>query len=163
MVMLVHIAPESRLAAIRRGGILAPRRRGRPGGVFAVPVTRNFFVSHQWLRELRRGKPGSFVGIYFRLPDEERVFAGHYFKDHAWSTAAEAVGRFLAAEDKLGWQIVIPRKILPSEIHRCRRLPQVVGWRYYPGAHGKAPCSCDYCSRGQYGGARFRKRMDIRD
>ena len=50
--MFVHLAPESRLALIRRNGIRRVRRPagGFPGGVFAVPVTRNFYVSHQWLR-----------------------------------------------------------------------------------------------------------------
>ena len=69
--MFVHLAPESRVALIRRNGI-SRLRRGRgdfPKGVFAVPVTRSFYVSHQWLRELRRRNRGPIAGIYFRIPD----------------------------------------------------------------------------------------------
>ena len=49
MPLFVHLAPESRLAQIRRNGINRLRRASgdRPAGVFAVPVTRNFYVSHQ--------------------------------------------------------------------------------------------------------------------
>ena len=60
-----------------------------PGGVFAVPVTRNFFVSHQWLRELRRASSGPIAAVYFRVPDEERVWVGHYRHVHRWTSAAE--------------------------------------------------------------------------
>src|SRR5262245_53459588 len=51
MAMFVHLAPESRIALIRRNGIRRLRRAvgNLPGGVYAVPVTRNFYVSHQWL------------------------------------------------------------------------------------------------------------------
>jgi hypothetical protein len=60
MAMFVHLAPESRIALIRRTGIRRLRRAGVafPAGVFAVPVTRNFYVSHQWLRELKRRNAG---------------------------------------------------------------------------------------------------------
>src|SRR5262249_1996251 len=47
-----------------------------------------------------------------------------------------------------------------KEIHRVRALPQVLGWRYFPGAHAKPPrCTCMYCTRGQYGAARLRERI----
>lgn len=60
MAMFVHLAPESRIALIRRNGIRRLRRAAGefPGGVFAVPVTRNFYISHQWLRELKRRNEG---------------------------------------------------------------------------------------------------------
>jgi hypothetical protein len=79
MAMFVHLAPESRIALIRRNGIA--RLRGAvgasPKGVFAVPVTRNFYASHQWLRELKRRNQGPVVGIYFRIPDDQSVWLGH--------------------------------------------------------------------------------------
>ena len=42
MPMFVHLAPESRVALIRRNGIgrLRKRRDEQPGGIFAMPVTR---------------------------------------------------------------------------------------------------------------------------
>ena len=163
MAMFVHLAPESRTALIRRNGIRRLRRqRGDfPGGVFAVPVTRDFYVSHQRLWELKRRNAGSIAGVYFRIPDDEQVYVGHYSQAHRWMAAAEAVSEFLAGECREGWEVVIPRRIEVSEIHRIRRLPQVVGWRYKPGAHGSKPCGCDFCQRGQYGAKRLRKRSDL--
>jgi hypothetical protein len=159
VAMFVHLAAESRVALIRRNGIRRLRRPWGefPGGVFAVPVTRSFYVSHQWLRELKRRNAGPIAGVYFRIPDDELVWVGHYGQAHHWMTAAEAVGEFLAAESREGWEVVIPRRIEASEIHRTRRLPQVVGWRYKPGSHGTKPCGCDFCQRGLYGARRLRE------
>ena len=78
MPVFVHLAPERDLRSIRRGGIVPPRSRFGPRGVYALPVARNFYVSHQWLRELRRGGRGTIVGVYFRLRDDEPVEVGHY-------------------------------------------------------------------------------------
>jgi hypothetical protein len=164
--MFVHLAPESRTALIRRNGIRRLRRAsgGFPGGVFAGPVTRDFFVSHQWLRELKRRNRGPIAGIYFRVPDAERVWVGHYNQGHRWMTAAEAVAAFSAAEDARGWEVVIPRRIEAAEVHRVRVLPQVVGWRYSPGAKGKPPfCTCKFCTRGEYGARRLRERLGASD
>jgi hypothetical protein len=160
--MFIHLAPESRVALIRRNGIRRLRRPWGdfPGGVFAVPVTRNFYVSHQWLRELKRRNAGPVSGVYFRIPDEERVWVGHYGQAHRWMTAAEAAAAFMAAESPEGWEVVIPRRVEASEIHRTRRLPQVMGWRYKPGSHGAKPCGCDFCQRGQYGAKRLREKYN---
>jgi hypothetical protein len=73
-------------------------------------------------------------------------------------TAAQAVAVFMAFDSSEGWEIIVPRRIEANEIHRIRKLPQVVGWRYWPGAHGRAPCSCEYCTRGEYGGRKLRAR-----
>jgi hypothetical protein len=162
MVMLVHLTLESSLAKICRSGInrLRKPREDFPGGVYAVPVTRNFFVSHQWLRELRRSNAGPIAGVYFRVPDGESVWVGHYRQTYRWMTAAEAAEVFTTSSDPLGWECVIPRRIEPSEIHRCRRLPQVLGWRYTPDAHGKPPfCTCKFCTRGEYGSRKLRDRL----
>src|SRR6516162_5323894 len=159
MAMFVHLAPESRVALIRRNGIRRLRRpRGDfPGGVFAVPVTRSFYVSHQWLRELKRRNAGPIAGVYFRIPDAESVWVGHYGQAHCWMTAVEAVAAFMGAETREGWEVVIPRRVEASEIHRTRCLPQVVGWRYKPGSHGTNPCGCDFCQPGEYGAKRLRE------
>ncbi len=75
-------------------------------------------------------------------------------------SASAAVGEFMAAEDAKGWEVVIPRRIEASEIHRVRQLPQVIGWRFSPGAKGKPPfCPCKFCTRGEYGSQRLRERL----
>jgi len=159
--MFVHLAPESRTALIRRNGISRLRRpsAGHPGGIFAMPVTPNFFVSHQWLRELKRRGRGPIAGVYFRIPDDQPVWVGHYHHAHQEMSAAEAVAIMLQAENREGFEVVIPRRIEAKEIHRVRVLPQVVGWRYYPTAKGNRPCTCWLCTRGEYGARRLRSRL----
>lgn len=162
MAMFVHLTLESRVESIRRNGIAILRRPAGalPKGVFAVPVTRNYYASHQWLRELKRGKKGPIAGVYFRVPDEQRVFVGHYGQAHRWLSAAEALAEFSAADDPLGWEVIIPRRIKANEIHNTRRLSQVIGWRFFPKAKGKPPfCTCKFCTRGEYGSAKLRNRL----
>ncbi len=166
MPMFVHLAPESRVTLIRRNGIgrLRKAQGERPGGLYAMPVTRNFYVSHQWLRELKRRGQGAVAGIYFRIPDDEPVWVGHYGQAHRAMTAAQATAEFSVAENREGWEVIIPRRVEAKEIHRVRSLPQVLGWRYYPGAKGKPPsCTCRYCIRGDYGAARLRERLGSPD
>jgi hypothetical protein len=162
MAMFVHLAPESRTALIRRTGIGRLRRPSGdfPGGVFAVPVTRNFYLSHQWLRELKRRNGGPIAGVYFRILDTEQVWVGHYGQAHRWMDAAEAVAIFMAADSREGWEVIVPRRIEAAEIHRVRRLPQVLGWRYWPSAHGRRPCGCEFCQRGLYGAKRLREQYN---
>lgn len=162
MAMFVHLAPESRMHLIRCNGIrrLRRARQGSPGGIFAVPVTRSFVVSHQWLRELKRRNQGPHAGVYFRIPDDVQVWVGHYGQHHRWMSAAEAVAEFIAAADAQGWEVVVPRRIEAAEIHRIRQLPQVVGWRFSPTSKGKPPfCTCPFCTRGDYGARRLRERL----
>ena len=68
MAMFVHLTTESRIPRIRRNGISRLRKAVglSPEGVFAVPVTSNFYASHQWLRELKRRNQGPIAGVYFR-------------------------------------------------------------------------------------------------
>lgn len=185
MPVFVHLTSHRNVASIRRGGIALIKRRFRPRGVYAMPVTRNFYVSHQWLRELRREDPGTLVGVYFRVPDDETVEVGHYNSHHVTMTAAEAAallheaaerdpaaerardkaskavqrGRVLPSSPE-GYQVVIPRKIEPGEIIRVKALPQVVGWRYMPGANGTPPCTCICCASGQYGIRKLLRRVE---
>lgn len=164
--MFVHLAPESQAARIRRNGVGRLREPDgvHPGGLFAVPVTRNFFVSHQWLRELKRCNRGPIAGVYFRVADDETVWAGHYGQAHRAVTAAVAAALFAGPEDRLGWEVLIPRRIGAGEIHRVRRLSQVVGWRYFPAAKGRKPfCTCKPCTRREYGAARLRARLGSPD
>ena len=161
MVMFVHLAPESRAGLIKRNGIrrLRSPRKDLPRSVFATPVVRNFYASHQWLRELKRRNAGPIVGIYFRLDDNEIVWLGHYGQHYRQMSAAAAAGEFYAAQDSQGWEVLIPRAIQPKEICRIRALPQVIGWRFFPGAKGRPPyCTCKYCIRGDYGAKKLRKK-----
>jgi hypothetical protein len=166
MAMFVHLAPESRLAHIRRNGIRRLRKPFGvcPGGIFAVPVVRNFSFSHQWLRELKRRNCGALVGVYFRIPDDELVWMGHYNQNHRQLTAAESIAEFDTSIDPQGRQVLIPRRIEAGEIHRVRMLTQLVGWRYFPASNGKPPfCTCKFCIRGDYGAQKLRERLDNKD
>lgn len=159
--MFVHLAPLSRTELIRRNGLGRLRKASgtRPAGIFAMPVTRNFYVSHQWLRELKRKGRGPLAGVYFRIGDDEPVYVGHYNVGHTAMTAAEAVAEIMQADNREGFEVIIPRRIESKEIHRVRALPHVIGWRYYPAAKGRRPCPCKFCTRGNYGAQRLRKRL----
>ena len=156
MAMFVHLTPEKNLKAILRSGITALRKKPRHrlpawgpfehGGVYATPVTRNFYVSHQWLRELKRGGQRTVCAVYFRIPDYEWVWVGHYNQNHRVMPAAEAAALMTSSESWEGYEVIIPRKVLRSEIHRTRQLPQVIGWRYMPGAHKLSTCMCIVCN-----------------
>ena len=183
MPVFVHLTSHRNLPSIRRGGI-APRK-GPWGGIYALPVTRNFYVSHQWLRELRRSGSGTVVGVYFRIPDDEVVQVGHFDSGHVSMTAAQAVALMLEAEQRdpaaervrdrqskavqrqrrlpsspEGYEVVIRRRIDPSEILRVKALPQVVGWRHRPRANGTPPCACICCERGRYGIRKLLRRVE---
>ncbi|HET7229678.1 MAG TPA: hypothetical protein VFJ16_06740 [Longimicrobium sp.] len=185
MPVFVHLTAHGNLPSIRRGGIKPWKRRYRPRGVYAMPVTPNFYVSHQWLRELRRNGGGTVVAVYFRVPDDELVEVGHYNSLHATMTAAQAVALLLQAEARVpanerardkaskavqrgtrlpaspeGYEVIIPRRIEASEIIRVKSLPQVVGWRYMPGANGTPPCTCICCAGGQYGIRKLLRRVE---
>jgi hypothetical protein len=151
-VVLVHLTSQRNVARIRRRGIAMSLRGRRRHGVYAMPVSPSFYLSHQWLRELRRGGAGAIVGVYFRIADDERVEVGHYNSGHVAMTAAGAAGLIMAAgRDAEGYEVIIPRRISASEIRRVKALPQVVGWRYFPASKGKRPCACLCCERGAYG------------
>lgn len=100
MAMFVHLSFESAIPRLRRDGINRSRRASSdiPRGVFAVPVTRNFLISHQWLRELKRRSGGMMAALYFRIPDDEVVWVGHYNQAHRRMSAAEAIAVFMIAE-----------------------------------------------------------------
>jgi hypothetical protein len=66
-------------------------------------MTRDFYVSHQWLRELKRRGQGPIVGIYFRIPDGESVWIGHYGRPHEEVTAAAAASTFSESQNRQGW------------------------------------------------------------
>ena len=155
MVTFVHIADARCAPAIERTGLTVPRGRRRRAeteifkvGVFALPLIENFVVSHQWVRELKRRGFRQAVGVYFRLPDAEPVWAGAYNEVKRCVTAAQAA-EWLRDTQRLGFEVIIPRSILASELRYVRAIPQHLGWRYRPGANGSPPfCGCAYCQRG---------------
>ena len=156
MAMFVHLTSEKSIKIIRRNGISRIRKRDRPRGIYAMPVTRNFYVSHQWLRELKRRGVSTIAGVYFRVPDSQPVWVGHYNQAHQQMTAAGAAA-MIAANNQEGYEVIVPRRIDKKEIHRVKALRQVTGWRYYPGSHGRRPCGCPFCQRGNYGARRLRE------
>lgn len=150
--MFVHIADERSRSAIARGGI-----RPVGGRVYAMPVLPTYFVSHQWQRELKRRGARTMVGVYFRVPDEELVLVGHYSGGHVALGAAQASGEVLFSPDPRGYEVIIGRKVRPKEVHAIRPVTPVVGWRYYPDAHGRRPCGCPMCvPRGEIRSRRLR-------
>jgi hypothetical protein len=160
MAMFIHLAPETKAKAILRSGLRLPRRiAGRTRAVHALPLTRNYALSHQWLRELKRSGQRTFVAVHFRLPDDELVELGHYGRPHRRMTAAEAVAVMMKAADAEGYEVRIFRAVGPKEIHAVRAIRQVLGWRYFPGAHGRRPCPCPVClPRGEIRSRRIRER-----
>lgn len=161
MPLFVHITRLTNTRLVRRTGLrCSPGAGERPAGVFAVPVGPNFFVTHQWVRELRRVGGRSVVGVYFRVGDDEAVWVGRYNEPHRWVTAAEASALFRTTDHRLGWEAVVPRSIRPAEVHRVRPVSPVVGWRFSPTAKGRPPfCGCSYCTRGEYNARRLRVRL----
>lgn len=83
MATLVHLTSEKNARSIERSGIRC-RRSGYPEGrvVFALPVTRNYYVSHQWARELRWSGQRTIVAVHFWLPDQQNVLVGRYGAQH---------------------------------------------------------------------------------
>jgi hypothetical protein len=160
MATFVHLTPERNVDGVLRAGIRpGPTRWRVPDGVYAMPTTPSFVVSHQWLRELKRGGQRTIWGVYFRVPNDQPVWAGHYNQKLTRMPAGEAAALLFRADPALGYEVIIPRGIAPGEIHRVRPLPQLVGWRYFPGAHGRRPCACEMCLRGEYGGRRTLERL----
>jgi hypothetical protein len=156
---LTHLTRADHRSRILDAGIRPTRISKTLAGVYAMPVLPNFYVSHQWLRELRRFHEGPLIAVDFVIPDEEDVLVGHYDRQLQTRTAAAAAAVIMRAEDPRGYQILVPRAIERKEIKRARAVTQVVGWRYWPDAHGHAPCGCPLCLQpGTYGAAKIRRR-----
>jgi hypothetical protein len=158
MPSLVHITDEKNSARILRAGIaLGGFRRA----IFFMPVVQNHFISHQWLRELRRSGARVLVGVYLRLPSDEVVWAGKYNEPHRQMPLGQAIRELNSLGDPLGFEMFVGRKIGPGSIIRIRHLPQNIGWRYQPHAHGTKPCGCPAClPRGSIKSRSIRERYD---
>lgn len=158
MPILVHLTSAKNVKHILRTGI-----HKNSNGVYCMPVGQNYYLSHQWLRELRRFQPGPLVAIYFRLPDDEMVWYGHYGPGHVYLPVGEAVSRFMQEPDAQGYEIILPRSVAPKELHKVRAISQVLGWRYSPGMRTRAWCNCPACvSRGEYNSSKKREPRQSR-
>ncbi|MEU4537133.1 hypothetical protein AB0G15_19915 [Streptosporangium sp. NPDC023825] len=159
MTMFVHLTAAKNIRSVRRAGIGA-RSRGRDGlpGLFCLPVLPSYQLTHQWVRELKRGGRRTLTAVDFRVPDDEPVFVGHYGQEHELLPSAEAAALIAGCDDARGYEVFIPRAITAKEIHRVRAVNQVTGWRYMPKAHGRRPCPCPCClAPGEYGAAKIRR------
>lgn len=157
MPMMVHLTPAKNIRRILRTGIQKDEY-----GVYCMPVLQEYYTSHQWLRELRRWKPGPLVAVYFRLDDNQIVECGPYWEVHRILPAVEAVRLFRQQPDAQGWEIVVPHSIAPRDIHKVRTLSQVLGWRYSPRSHTRPWCNCPVCvSRGEFNSSKKREKDAI--
>ncbi len=164
MPMCVHLTAEKNARHILRTGIKAMPISTGEKGVFCMPVLPNYYASHQWLREIKRGKRTPLVAIDFRLHSDEIVLVGHYTAPHIKVTIAEAAKIIMTANDPLGYEVLLPRSVDKQEIHKVRSVSQVIGWRYQPQAKGKKPfCTCNFCIRGEYGANKLRQRLGTPD
>jgi hypothetical protein len=166
MPLLVHIAPEPRIGRIRRAGLQPTRLQHWIDGcdrfVWAFPVLESYTLSHQWARELKRKGVHTLIAVTFRVGDAEQVFARHFRETPRPFTASAAIGHIRAAASPLGYEILLPRRVLPKEITRIRVLPQAIGWRYWPEAKSQDrwPCECPMCApRGEVKAQRYRQRL----
>ncbi|MEU9704969.1 HEAT repeat domain-containing protein [Streptomyces sp. NPDC047981] len=167
MATFVHLTPAANAPRIRRGGIRALSRGRGSGlgasgpGTYLFPVLHSYPLTHQWLRELAR-RPGTrdVVAVHVRLADAEAVTVGRYGdREPVETTAADAVRVVRGLDDPRGWEVFLPRAVERREVRAVRRVRQVNGWRYFPDAHGRTPCTCQGClARGEYGGRRLRER-----
>ena len=163
MPQFIHLADERKVGLIRKNGITASKIYGREQkGVFATPVTQNHYISHQWLRELKRRGIRTISAIQFSIADDTEVDVGRYNGDHITTTAAEAVRIFMEHENGLGLEVIIPESIPATAITRAYTPKQISGWRYYPEAHAddRKPCGCPYCQRGQINNKRLREAYE---
>jgi hypothetical protein len=145
MASFVHIADEKKRKLIEKNGVARQKR-----GVFCMPVTKDFSITHQWSRELKRTGVKSLVCIQFRVSDDEIVSVGMYNGGKMNMTAAESVATIAAHTAPMGLEVIFDRKILAKEITRIYDAPKVTGWRYHPDAKGKKPfCHCRFCNRGE--------------
>lgn len=159
MPIFVHLTSEKNSKKILENGIKAAEINDEiKKGIYCMPVLKNYMISHQWLRELKQSGQNNIVGIYFKLKADELVWFGHYNKAHIRITAAEAVKAMIDSDDGQGFEVIIPRTITRKEIYKVRQIPQVIGWRYYPGSHQKKLCLCPACiQKGTFKSTRIRE------
>jgi hypothetical protein len=129
--------------------------------VYAMPVLPDFQVSHQWLRELKNWGIRTIGALQFKIPDNEEVLVGPYNEEPIAVTAAQSAKIFRDHATGLGLQVLVLRRIDAQEITRSYVPTQIVGWRYFPEAHGKPPfCGCVFCQRGLIKNRKIREKYE---
>lgn len=150
MATFIHIADERKLSLIQKNGLKLNHCRNGKKGLYCFPVLKDFSLSHQWARELRRTGIKSHICIQFTIDDEEIVEIGKYNGEKIPMKASEAINTVMSHTDPVGLEVIILTKVLPKQLSRIYPAPKITGWRYYPGAKGKKPfCHCKYCNRGE--------------
>lgn len=137
MVIFVHLTPERNVGTILRQGIT--RMRGQddhPAGIFAMPAARSFYVSHQWLHELKDRGHLRVAAMYFRVPESEPVWVGHYRECHEQITAKKAMEWFVREMRPQGFEVIVPRRISPDQIYRIHHLARVLPLERFPILNG---------------------------
>ena len=160
MPTLVHLADERHASKIVNAGIKIGKHHP---GIYCMPVLQNFYVTHQWLRELKRSGVKTYVGVYFKLASTQMVYAGKYNEPHRHITLGQAIKEIMALEDPLGYELIVDKKIEPKEIIKIKNLPQNIGWRYSPTSKGKKPCTCEFCLRSSIKANKIRQRLGAPD
>jgi len=161
MAIFVHFTDENNKNSIIKNGIKIETIHydNINAGVFCMPVIPGFYATHQWVREIKQYKSGNnIIAVYFKIPDNEIVFCGKYNGQLIKVNATEAHKKFLELDDKMGFQVVIDRKILKNEITKIKAIPQIVGWRHFPQSHDRKRCLCPAClTKGSFNSKKYKK------
>ena len=122
MALFVHLTSRADIARVQRSGVHTSSGQGDVRGVFCFPILPSYTVTHQWLNALGpHHEPHGLVAVDVCLPDDEPVTVGHFDDPNARVvTALKAVRLISELEDPSGWEVVVPRPILPDEV-RCIR------------------------------------------
>jgi hypothetical protein len=162
MAVFVHFTDENNKNSIIKNGIKPETIHYETikKGIFCMPVIPDFYATHQWVRELKQYKSGNeMIAVYFKIPDEELVFCGKYNEAITETNASETHNRFMNLDDKMGFQTIIGRKILPKEITKVKNIPQIIGWRHFPKSHERKRCLCPAClTKGSYNSINTKKK-----
>jgi hypothetical protein len=148
MAVFVHFTDENNKNSIVKNGIkiATVHYKDIKKGIFCMPVIPDFYATHQWVRELKQYNSGNeIIAIYFKIPDDEIIFCGKYNEEFIKTDATKAHNIFMNLEDKMGFQVIIERKIISNEITKIKNIPQVIGWRHFPKSHERKRCLCPAC------------------
>jgi hypothetical protein len=150
MAKFLAIKTMKRAQTIERSGLIKARRARffvverlrenntllrREKVIYAMPVSTNYVVSHQWIAEIKRIYAHMPVSaIYFDLPDEQMVYFGHYAGDKDQMSAAEVSAYFYRELQKddyshlMGFEVLIPSDIVGG-IKTVKHDMKLTGWR----------------------------------
>jgi hypothetical protein len=149
MPRLLHLAPATLEHRIRRSGLRGrswtlPTTDGPQAydeAIFAMPVTADIQVSHQWLRELRQWRGGvRMAAVVFRMDSAEPALFGRYGQPRRRGTLGEAVRGLM--EDPWGSELVLHGPIPASAVVSIAVPRQDIGWTGGPGQHVDCTCPC---------------------